>query len=149
MFTDLVLARPLYADPYRRLDTLMNWLAPNNEAQWPFSSLSSGNCATNIWEDDESVYVQMEIPGVNEENLDMSLTGTELTVKIETAAPNEPVKYLRQERVCGETTRVVTLPLENPPTESEAKIENGILTIRFKKPEEITAQKISISKNNK
>lgn len=148
MISELVFARPFINDPIRRLDSLLNMLSAGNEPDWPFGSLCTGQCATNVCEDEQNLYVEMEVPGVEEKNIEISLVGTELNVHINRPEeqPGKNIRILRQERNFGETTRVINLPMETPPKEMSATVEHGILTIRFKKPDAVLPQKIQIVK---
>ena len=145
MIADLLLNKPI-ADPFRRLDNLMHLINQNNESDWPFSSLSFGQCLTNIWEDETHYVVEMELPGVLEKDIELSIAGTELTIKVNQPVPedDESRTYVRQERSCGVTTRVISLPLEQSPAEMNATLEYGVLTIRFKKPAEATVKRIDV-----
>lgn len=134
-------------DLFRRLERLLS-LAPETAGnEWPFGSLSSGELSTNVWEDENAFYVEMEVPGVKPEEVDLSLIGSELNVKINRSpmkGENEP-RYLRRERMFGDTVRTITLPVESAPKEMNATIEQGVLRVRLQKPEAKKAQKITIN----
>lgn len=133
-------------DLFRRLNRFLSMPAMT-EGDWPFGSLGTGEPATNVREDDEAFYVEMEVPGVKPEEIDLSLIGTELTLKINRPAPKEEknVRYLRRERVFGNMVRTITLPMDSTPKEMNANIENGILCVRLKKPEAAKVRKISVA----
>jgi len=133
-------------DLLRRLNRVLS-MPSMLESQWPFGSLSTGELATNVREDDEAFYVEMEVPGVKPEEIDLSCIGTELTLKIARPAPKEEknIRYLRRERVFGNMVRTITLPIDSAPKEMEASIENGILCVRLKKPEAAKVQKITVA----
>jgi len=117
------------------------------ESEWPFGSLSSGELMTNVREDDDAFYVEMEVPGVKPDDIDLSFIGNELTLKITRPVPKDEanVRYLRRERVFGNMVRTITLPLESAPKELDATIDNGILCVRLKKPEAAKVQKIAVA----
>ena len=133
-------------DLLRRLNRVLS-MPSMLESQWPFGSLSTGELATNVREDDDAFYVEMEVPGVKPEEIDLSCIGTELTLKINRPAPKEDksVRYLRRERVFGNMVRTITLPIDSAPKEMDATIENGVLCVRLKKPEAAKVQKITIA----
>jgi len=137
---------PHSQDWLRRLNRLLS-MPSMLESQWPFGSLSTGELATNVREDEDAFYVEMEVPGVKPEEIDLSFIGSELTLKISRPAPKEEknVRYLRRERVFGNMVRTITLPMNSTPQEMEASIENGILCVRLKKPEAAKVQKISVA----
>jgi len=86
------------------------------------------------------------VPGVKPEEIDLSLIGTELTLKISRphAKDEKNVRYLRRERVFGNTVRTITLPMDSTPTEMEATIEHGVLCVRLKKSEVAKVKKITV-----
>lgn len=145
MISELMLNHPVTNDPFRRLDHLLNMLSQKHEANWPLGSFCSGQCATNIWEEETYFIIEMEVPGADDKNVDLSLIGCELTVNIEVPETDESdVHFIRRERSCGKSTRIITLPLEEPPKEMDANIRNGILCVRFRKPEKPTVHKIDV-----
>ena len=69
--------------------------------------------AVNVWEGGDCLYAEAEIPGVDRENLDITVVGNELTLKGRRPAfEGQDLTYHRQERGAGEFTRVLTLPVE-------------------------------------
>ena len=133
-------------DLFQRLNRFLS-ASSMTEGDWPFGSLSTGELATNVREDDDAFYVEMEVPGVKPEQIDLSLMGTELTLKISRPAPTDEknVRYLRRERVFGNMVRTITLPMDSVPKDMEATVENGILCVRFRKPEAAKVQKITVA----
>ncbi|MCL2348966.1 MAG: Hsp20/alpha crystallin family protein [Planctomycetaceae bacterium] len=131
-------------DLFRRLEQFLSMPVENDWMHWPFGSLSSGELSTNVWEDKNAFYVEMEVPGVKTEEIDLSLIGTELSVKISRPMPKEEVRYLRRERSFGNMVRTITLPMEMSPKEMDATIEEGVLCVRLQKPEAEKARKITI-----
>ena len=144
MYTELMY--PHSHDLLRRLNRVLS-MPSMLESQWPFGSLSTGELATNVREDDDAFYVEMEVPGVKPEDIDLTCIGTELTLKISRPAPKEDknVRYLRRERTFGNMVRTITLPIDSAPKEMDAAIENGVLCVRLKKPEAVKVQKIAVA----
>jgi len=144
MHTELMY--PYSHDVFRHLHRLFS-MPLMTENDWPFGSLSTGELATNVREDDDAYYVEMEVPGVKPEEIDLSFIGTELTLKINRQCPQdeENVRYLRRERVFGTMVRTISLPMDAAPKEMDASIENGILCVRLRKPEVAKVQKITVS----
>jgi len=144
MYTELMY--PHSHDLFSRLNRLLS-MPSMFESHSPFGSLSTGELATNVREDDDAFYVEMEVPGVKPEEIDLSLIGNELTLKVNRSVPKEEknVRYLRRERVFGNIVRTITLPMDSAPKEMDATIENGILCARLKKPEAAKVQKITVA----
>lgn len=148
---------PTTYEMFRRLNRLL--AAPlEGDLEGPFNSFSSGDLMTNVHEDKDSVYVEMEVPGVKPEEVDISLVGTELTVKIRHEEKNEAKekneknvsvkdrpRYLRRERFLESVVRTIDLPMETPPKDVNAKIEDGILRITLHKAEPAKVKKIEVA----
>jgi len=110
--------------------------------------------AVDVWEQGDLLLIQAEVPGVTMDQLDVYATGQELTIKgrrttaagTATASPASAggTCLHRQELSTGEFQRTLALPFEVEPERIEAKLENGLLTIRVPKPEQRTAKRIRI-----
>lgn len=132
-------------DLFQRLNRFFS-MPLATEGDWLFGSLSTGEMATNVREDNDALYVEMEVPGVKPDEIDLSLIGTELTLKVNRPAPTKEknVRYLRRERGFGNMLRTITLPMDSAPKAIEATVDNGILCVRLGKPEEAKIQKITV-----
>jgi len=102
--------------------------------------------ALNIWEDDDALYVEAELPGMQLEDLEIYVTGDDqLTIKGERKAPQVGKgTWHRQERTFGSFTRLVTLPVAVDPDRVEAELRNGVLTIKLPKKEEAKPRRITV-----
>ena len=131
----------------QQLQSTMNWLFEGrNEDDWQGRGVAAAYPAVNMWEDGESVYVEAELPGLEQEDLEIHVTGgKQLTVKgerIETA-PEKGIWH-RRERGFGSFVRVVTLPREVDRDKVDARLENGILLVRLAKQESSKPRKIVV-----
>lgn len=101
----------------------------------------------NMTEDADRFYIRAELPGVKTDDLEMQATGKSLSIagerKIE--AENEGVRYHRREREAGKFSRVIAMPTEIDPDRIEAKMQDGILTIRVPKAEAVKPRQITIN----
>ncbi|MCE5267600.1 MAG: Hsp20/alpha crystallin family protein [Planctomycetaceae bacterium] len=101
--------------------------------------------AVNVWERDDVVMVEMEVPGVKSDQLDLSVAGAELSVRIERPdTVEEGTAYHRRERPVGPLTRVIHLPVEVDSNRVEAQLRDGVLTITLPKAESAKARKINV-----
>jgi HSP20 family protein len=99
----------------------------------------------NIWEDQDTFFVEMEVPGVKSENVDISVVGNELTIKVHYPDEKpEGVTYHRRERPVGDYARIVRLPSEVNADRVEASLENGVLTVKLPKAEAARPRKINV-----
>jgi len=102
--------------------------------------------AINLWEADDALYLEAELPGLSLEELEIFVTGhNQLTLKGERKAPavEKSVQH-RQERGFGKFTRTFTLPFAVDENQVEARFENGVLKVRLPKHETAKPRKISI-----
>lgn len=102
--------------------------------------------AVNAWEDDEAVHIELEAPGVKPEQVDVSVHGEELSIKIDRPAiEREGVTYHRRERGSGPFARVLRLPVEIDAEGVEANLVHGVLTVRLPKVAAEGPRKIQVS----
>jgi HSP20 family protein len=96
----------------------------------------------NIAEDDDNYYVDVDIPGVAPDRLELILTDRSLTISGE----RTPAKgrYYRQERLTGSFQRIVSLGSPVDKDKVTARFENGILRVGLPKAEAVKPRKISI-----
>lgn len=99
-----------------------------------------------MYEKNNNYILRLEIPGVNPEDVDISLTGETLTVKGERKAPGDirDEAYQVCEMCYGSFSRSVTLPEPVDSAHIKATFENGILDIRIPKAEESKPRQIKI-----
>ncbi len=102
--------------------------------------------ALNIVEEEETVIVKAEIPGVRREDLEISLEGDALTIRgrREVRHEEEKVSFHRREIESGSFSRAVTLPVKINPDTVNARLENGILTVTLEKAAEMKPRRIAI-----
>jgi HSP20 family protein len=100
----------------------------------------------NVWEDDDNLYVEAELPGLNPDNIDVAVTeGDQLTIAGErTPRGPEGSTWLRQECGYGRFTRTITLPAAVDADEVEATYEAGVLTLTLPKMEEAKPKRIAV-----
>ncbi|MFZ5811330.1 MAG: Hsp20/alpha crystallin family protein [Thermodesulfobacteriota bacterium] len=115
------------------------------ESLWTPLSISQRSLAyppLNISEDDESIYVQCEIPGMDMEDLDLTLTDSSLVIKGERKGVKG--KYYRQERPTGFFQRVVNIQAAVNRDKVTARMKDGVLEVVIPKADESKPKKISI-----
>jgi HSP20 family protein len=100
----------------------------------------------NISEDHDYLYVRAELPGINPQELEITVHEGNLILRGERKIPAEEknVNYHRRERESGYFRRVVGLPTLVNPDKVEASYKDGILTVKLGKPEEIKPRVIKV-----
>jgi HSP20 family protein len=102
--------------------------------------------AANVFEQDDTLLVEMEVPGVKNEQIDISVAGDELSVRIDRPEiEQEGVTFHRRERPVGAFTRVLRLPVEVDADKVEAELRDGVLTIKLPKAESAKPRKINVA----
>jgi HSP20 family protein len=102
--------------------------------------------AVNVWEENDALHVEAELPGLALEDLEIFVTGNnQFTLKGERKAPvvEKGVQH-RQERGFGKFTRTLTLPFPVDDSKVEARFENGVLKVTLPKHEAARPRKIAI-----
>jgi HSP20 family protein len=86
---------------------------------------------------DDEIVVQAELPGVNKEDLDISLSETAITVKGTTHREEKEEKgdFYRREMSRGSFTRTVSLPGKVDGTKAKASFKDGVLEVTLPKLE--------------
>lgn len=96
----------------------------------------------NVAEDEDNFYVDAKIPGVTMDDIELTLTENDLSIKGERKADNGG--YFRQERGLGRFQRVLSLSAPVERDKAQAKLKDGILSIVLPKSESVKPKKISI-----
>lgn len=113
-----------------------NW-SPSGAATYP---------ALNLWEDEDNLFVEAELPGMELEDLEIYVNaGNQLTIKGERKQPvAEQGIWHRQERGQGAFSRAVELPTHVDTDKVTAELKQGVLLVRLPKREEAKPRKISV-----
>ncbi len=100
----------------------------------------------NIYETDDSLVLEAELPGVSSDGLDIKLEKNILTIVGRTTAADVGERRLvRAEYETGDYRRAFTLSEEIDQDKIEATVNNGVLTLRLPKAEKVKARKIPVS----
>ncbi len=97
---------------------------------------------TDVFEKDGKVFVEMEAPGYNKDNIDISIDKGELTVTFEKENKDEEnKKYLhRERRSYSKVTRSFYLG-DVEEEEIDASFKNGVLVVSCPKKQEVETRK--------
>ena len=139
-------------EPFRDLMTLQDRL--NRMFSEPFTgvtnqeSLSAGAFVppVDVYEDEQGVRLKMEVPGVDENDIDIRLENNLLTVRGERKLESETKQenYHRIERSYGSFTRSFSLPNSVNPEDVKAGYSKGVLTIHLGKRAEARPKQIKV-----
>jgi len=87
---------------------------------------------TDIYSDEQNIYVELEVPGIKKEDLKISLKDYVLTItgeKKNQNNDNKKLSYIKSERSFGAFSRNFNLSKEIDQENIQANYENGILRI--------------------
>jgi HSP20 family protein len=138
-------------EPFREFTTLQNQL---NRVFQDFGRgndelLTSGTFvpAVDIYEDQHSLNLKLEVPGIEQKDLDIQLENNTLTVRGERRFEEEEKEenFHRIERRYGSFARSFTLPNTVETDNVQATYENGILKIKLAKRAEAKPKQIKVT----
>ena len=135
-------------DPLQTMREMLRWD--------PFTELYRGmplerreqifNPLFDVRETNDAFILQADVPGVQEKDLDISLTRNRLTVtgRREHEAETKGETHDRMERSWGSFTRSFTLPTEIDANKVSAELMNGLLLIQLPKTGESMTRRIPL-----
>lgn len=129
-------------DVSRDLDRLMHrdWMESPEGNLWPMPA--------EVIETDEEIRFDVEAPGFRAEDLEITLENNVLTIsgekKMEEEEGRKESDYRLFERRYGRFQRSFTVPPTVRGDETQARYENGVLTVRLPKTEEAKPRRIRI-----
>jgi len=138
-------------DPFRELNTLQNRLSRLFEEQLGGreESLTTGAFvpAVDIYEDEYGIQLKLEVPGIDEKDLDVKVENNVLTISGERRFEKEEKEenFHRLERRYGSFTRSFTLPNTVNTEDIKADYDHGVLKIRLAKRAEAKPKQIKVN----
>jgi HSP20 family protein len=113
---------------------------PNGEAAIAAAPLS-------FWEDEGSFYVEVDLPGVDRDAVDVTVERNQLRISAERKAPEQSREYWHNERSYQRVERAVLLPETANADSIEAELKDGVLSVKLAKRAEAQPKKISVKAN--
>jgi HSP20 family protein len=98
----------------------------------------------SVWEDEGSYHVELDVPGVVRDHVELTFEKGTLRITTERQAPEEGRTGLVDERRYGKVTRTVTLPESIDPESIQAELTNGVLHVAVAKKPEAQPKRIEI-----
>jgi HSP20 family protein len=101
-----------------------------------------------VKETKDAYVFKADLPGLREEDLDISLTANRLTIsgKREEERRDEDDRFYAYERSFGTFSRSFTLPEGIDGDHAQAKLENGVLTVSIGKRPEVKPKRIEVKR---
>ncbi|HTA25123.1 MAG TPA: Hsp20/alpha crystallin family protein [Terriglobales bacterium] len=142
-------------EPFREFSTLqdrLNRLFQQSVSEGREEALTASSFApaVDVYEDDHQVTLKIEVPGIDEKDIDVRLENNTLTVHGERKLEKEEKEenYRRVERQYGSFTRSFTLPQTVDAQGVSAQYDKGVLKIKLNKKAEAKPKQIKISVGN-
>jgi HSP20 family protein len=142
-------------EPFREFSTMQDRMNRMNRLiresyspEGPEEALTSTSYAppVDIYEDEHNITLKLEVPGIDEKDIDVRIQNTTLTVhgerKIEKEEKEE--NFRRVERQYGEFTRSFTLPSSVDLGQVSAHYDKGVLKINLAKKAEAKPKQIKV-----
>ena len=141
--------QPFFDDEniFSAMQRTMSQFLPAASALWPLSGLTEPHI--DITENGDKFIVRADVPGIDAEDLEVSVLDGALVIsgeKREMKEDNEE-NYLHRECFCGSFSRTIALPENADIDNAEASLEQNVLSIRVPKKEDSAARKKRIDIN--
>ena len=126
----------------RTVDRLFDNVTPEHEWAQP----AMWGLAVDMVENKDDFIVKASVPGINPDDLDISYSDDTLTIKGEIKEENQVKEdqYHLRERRFGSFIRSITLPNKIKGDAIQASYQNGVVTLRLPKVEEVKPKRIAI-----
>jgi HSP20 family protein len=128
---------------------LMNEFDRLFERPYPRTAAHDWNIALDVAEKDETYLVTATVPGVNPDDMEITLEDGVLTLKgeIKNNEEVEEAKYHVRERRFGSFNRSIRFPMAVNSEAVQATYNNGILSLNIPKSEAVKPKRITINSN--
>ena len=146
--THLTIRRPMrnLFNLHNQMDTVFSDLFASQEGERGMEE-TSWMPTVDISETEDGFEIRAELPGVSENDVNVSVTDNLLTIKGEKhqEAETDGKNYHRVERRYGSFQRRFTLPSEVATDDIKANYTNGVLTLSIPKPEAAKPTEVPIT----
>jgi HSP20 family protein len=129
--------------PVNRLERLFDRFFDDSFFNFGFTPDWGAGVPVSLWQDDDHVYVEAELPGLTDQDVDVTVHNGMLFIRGE-RKPEEGRQYLYNGRVWGRFERVITLPEAVDADNVQAELTNGILRVALPKSPEAKPKKIAL-----
>lgn len=134
-------------DMDRLFDTFIR--EPFSAVDWPFMH-GRWSPAIDVAESENEVTVRAELPGIDPDKIEVTVTGNQLTVsgtKTEVSEQHGKDFYHTESR-SGSFRRSVPLPSSIDSNKTDAEFKNGVLIVRLEKSHDATHETIEVKSKN-
>ena len=138
--------RPQQVGQVRRdFDRVVDEFFGPAQAAWQRRGVA-GYPSLNIWEESDVLYAEAELPGIKQDDLELSVVGNQLTIQgRRAAAAPQTGTFHRRERAAGEFSHTVVLPYEVDAENVQASLVDGVLKLTLPKSAAAKPRKINVN----
>jgi HSP20 family protein len=130
---------PITAGPINRVTSFFDRVLGETT---PFGAAWCG-LPMAMWSDDDNIYVEAELPGLSDEDVDIAIHDGKLLIRGE-RKPEAGRTYLYNGRCFGRFERVISLPEAVAVDEVRADLKDGVLSLTLPKSHEARPKKIAL-----
>ena len=136
----------LWNDPWSVLNELGNLPGPFSRATGECPERSGYTPRMDIWGDDEKVVIEMEVPGLDPKDAEISVEDAEITIagEVKPAERDEKTSIYRRERSGGTFARTIRIPFPADPDKVTAACQNGLLRVIVPRAETSKPRKVEV-----
>jgi HSP20 family protein len=134
-------------DPWREIGQLQHEMNRLLAGARPTSGLTPREYPpANLFVKEHDLVLTLEIPGIDPQSVDLTVTGDSLTIRGERPADQAKPgdNFHRRERPCGKFERTIELPFEVDPNRTEASYVRGTLCIHMCRPESHKPKRVAV-----
>ena len=136
-------------NPYREMYNLINAMDRRVDSRYlspRYLTANSWGLALDVSESEDAYLVKASLPGINSDDIDVSIESNVLTIKAEAQQEEESEdrRYHMRERRYGSYCRSISLPNSVKIEAVDALYENGVLTLSLPKVEAAKPMNIAV-----
>jgi HSP20 family protein len=132
-----------------RMNRMNRVFRASHSPEGPEEALTTTTLAppVDIYEDEHNIILKIEVPGIDEKDIDVSIQNNTLTVRGERKIEKDEKEenFHRVERQYGSFTRSFTLPSSVDPGQVSARCDKGVLKISLAKKAEAKPTQIKVN----
>src|SRR5437773_6628673 len=143
-------------EPFREFSTMQDRMNRMNRLfresyslEGPEEALTTTSFAppVDIYDDEHNITLKMEVPGIDENDIDVRIENNTLTIQGERKIEKEEKEenFRRVERQYGSFTRSFTLPSSVDPVQVTAHYDKGVLKVNLAKKAEAKPKQIKVN----
>ncbi len=131
-----------------KISELIDYFSPLHAVQETPQLMPVYRLPLDVYATPEAIVVKASLPGLNPDDIEVTLEDNALTIEGEMKGPQENVRYVLQQRPYGKFSRTLVLNMPVDWEHTEAHNENGVLTLVIPKAQEVKPKTIKIKSLN-